>query len=368
MTDDERSFIRACTDNPADDAPRLVYSEWRDERGQPCPMCDGRGLVKVPLCASPGPDVLKSMSEALAAQPDRTCPGCAGTGESGTGRELRAMVADRTRCVPVCCEPEWGRTPALDALEGLIHVGIRRGLVEYVRCPLDLFCRAADVLKDWPILVVDLIGLYPEVVGREAGAFRFSAIKNYDAADWTRTAPFDLPLELIYGLTAADRNGRTATYDSRSIANWRWDVSRAGVRLLRELGGFGPANTGDLKEAERLWAGRDMMPSPPEPEWHPGAGWLTYDSDFRPDARWSYVAFGRTWQAYRWNDPPNPADHPTPDRSAAWAELPEILRQADRRPKADLQRYAHHSRGREVPITREDIIGDRTGAIARGLL
>jgi uncharacterized protein (TIGR02996 family) len=34
MTDDE-AFIRAIVDNPGDDAPRLIYADWLDERGDP---------------------------------------------------------------------------------------------------------------------------------------------------------------------------------------------------------------------------------------------------------------------------------------------------------------------------------------------
>jgi uncharacterized protein (TIGR02996 family) len=32
MTDDE-AFIRAIVDAPGDEAPRLVYADWLDERG-----------------------------------------------------------------------------------------------------------------------------------------------------------------------------------------------------------------------------------------------------------------------------------------------------------------------------------------------
>jgi uncharacterized protein (TIGR02996 family) len=32
MTDDE-AFIRAIVDAPGDDAPRLIYADWLDERG-----------------------------------------------------------------------------------------------------------------------------------------------------------------------------------------------------------------------------------------------------------------------------------------------------------------------------------------------
>ena len=32
---DEDAFLRAILDNPADDAPRLVYADWLDERGDP---------------------------------------------------------------------------------------------------------------------------------------------------------------------------------------------------------------------------------------------------------------------------------------------------------------------------------------------
>lgn len=33
MTDDEAAFLRAICDQPEDDAPRLVYADWLDERG-----------------------------------------------------------------------------------------------------------------------------------------------------------------------------------------------------------------------------------------------------------------------------------------------------------------------------------------------
>jgi uncharacterized protein (TIGR02996 family) len=34
MTDDE-AFFRAIVDKPDDDAPRLIYADWLDERGDP---------------------------------------------------------------------------------------------------------------------------------------------------------------------------------------------------------------------------------------------------------------------------------------------------------------------------------------------
>jgi uncharacterized protein (TIGR02996 family) len=33
LTDDDRAFIRAILADPSDDAPRLVYADWLDERG-----------------------------------------------------------------------------------------------------------------------------------------------------------------------------------------------------------------------------------------------------------------------------------------------------------------------------------------------
>jgi uncharacterized protein (TIGR02996 family) len=35
VTDDE-AFIRAIVDSPGDDAPRLIYADWLDERRDPC--------------------------------------------------------------------------------------------------------------------------------------------------------------------------------------------------------------------------------------------------------------------------------------------------------------------------------------------
>jgi uncharacterized protein (TIGR02996 family) len=41
----EEAFLRAIIDHPADDAPRLIYADWLDERGDP------RGEFIRVLCA-----------------------------------------------------------------------------------------------------------------------------------------------------------------------------------------------------------------------------------------------------------------------------------------------------------------------------
>src|SRR5688572_23204038 len=35
LSTDDEAFIRAIVDAPGDDAPRLVYADWLDERGDP---------------------------------------------------------------------------------------------------------------------------------------------------------------------------------------------------------------------------------------------------------------------------------------------------------------------------------------------
>ena len=43
MTDDE-AFIRAIVDAPGDDAPRLIYADWLDERGDPSCAAERQAL------------------------------------------------------------------------------------------------------------------------------------------------------------------------------------------------------------------------------------------------------------------------------------------------------------------------------------
>ena len=65
MTDDE-AFVRAVVAAPADDAPRLVYADWLDERGDP------RGAyLREELrwargrCGEPSPDRVITLGNAL---------------------------------------------------------------------------------------------------------------------------------------------------------------------------------------------------------------------------------------------------------------------------------------------------------------
>jgi uncharacterized protein (TIGR02996 family) len=52
MTDD--AFIRAILDNPRDDAPRLVYADWLDERGDPTSITKAEVLRLTAQLTQPG--------------------------------------------------------------------------------------------------------------------------------------------------------------------------------------------------------------------------------------------------------------------------------------------------------------------------
>src|SRR5947209_4054416 len=129
----EEAFLRAVLENPDDDAPRLIFADWLEERGDP------RGPFIRLQCAL----------ERL-----------------GPADPARADLEDEARVLLDKHEEEWAAP-----LRGVASEWrFRRGFVEEVALPADVFVgRGEAVLRSFPVRKVRISDLKRERMGVIAG-------------------------------------------------------------------------------------------------------------------------------------------------------------------------------------------------------
>ncbi len=207
---------RAIADNPADDAPRLVYSDWLADHGAP-----------------------------------------------GEEDAVRTMMANPNYRAVIATEPEFGRSLNVMSRDGVPLVGVTRGAVEYVRLSVGAFVAALDILAALPVLVVDLLGVSPGAEQVDGRDYRFWQAGGHLAGpSWYFASPARLPDEVCRGLTAAvhHRAGRWRySSGTGAVHGAPFDASRAAVRLLRERAGLRPVTDGEFRAAECRWAGSSLQ-------------------------------------------------------------------------------------------------------------
>ncbi len=91
-TTDEAALVRAVCESPADDAPRLVYADWCEERtgDVPCGRCRGHKRVMVPDAGALQRMRQRGGTPMIPPQRHIPCPACSGSGRVSDGRRERA--------------------------------------------------------------------------------------------------------------------------------------------------------------------------------------------------------------------------------------------------------------------------------------
>lgn len=183
LSPEESSFLQAIIDNPKDDAVRLIYADWLQEKAEDakCSNCKGSlGHYEYPFAAPFYPKWV-------------ICSICNGTGHVPDGRADRAEFirvqielsrpcslgySDAYHVDSTCpaCDPSWQRERELldkhwhhvgwiaecanvmiDPSKWREHLTFRRGFVDELTCPsADWLAHADDITASHPIQVVRL--------------------------------------------------------------------------------------------------------------------------------------------------------------------------------------------------------------------
>ena len=246
---DERDLLAAVLERPAEDAPRLAYADWLDERAEAvaCPKCE-----KKPHEVNHPPGMM-FVGWGHGWQP---CPDCSGSGSVPDGRAERAEFV-RVQCA-LARMPHCGETT-----ESGIAGGVRAG------CP---WCEQAT--RAWRLYLLNCRNWFPNPSGREwrwhcsvwDGRFAgsgwlmrrgFVAEARLTLADWTRHAPALLAAHPLERVEVADAPG--LVWEVQGPLQM-WPGSESGWRLVGRLNvPRRGESTGFLWSDQRLYAGRPAL-------------------------------------------------------------------------------------------------------------
>lgn len=209
---DESAFLATIIANPDDDAPRLVYADWMEERG------DEDGVARA--------EFIRVQCE-LAANHPAHCNHKALTGQSCRWCSLRRRERELLTALGYGSSPRYYPSSAKNDYD-YCGCKLRRGFVHSVNCEWAFWqSHAAAIMGDTPLREVFLTTL---------PASGFYQTKDGVVFEVRDSADFGRFIEAEYGIKFTLPNSISANWATNTV-DIRTNLRQAHERILRETGG-----------------------------------------------------------------------------------------------------------------------------------